>query len=334
MDFQSTNIVFNNSTYDVLVSELNNVNMIALLVLGIVFVVGLGIFIFFTVYLCNSRAKERVLLSSLGMKRIHIHGMIALELCIVIVCSVLLGLGVGQVTASKVCGFINDTVLARASVSEEIQEINSAEDFEITMPLEKNMKIQLFAKDADISENTIALHKIETLQENEIGVSKQRLYFYQTTAELNKYKYPEMEPVEEYEAKIKRDRAPFDFIGISDMSYFELTDLYDDIPENAICCYVSEDSPFVDEEIIFVFRYNVGDCIYNDMNASEISKAFYLHDISFAITGTYKPNEYVSGNDVIMSLEDYYRIFAKLSITDDEHYFKRIGEIYIKEETE
>ena len=118
------------------------------------------------------------------------------------------------------------------------------------------------------------------------------------------------------------------------MSYFELTDLYDDIPENAICCYVSEDSPFVDEEIIFVFRYNVGDCIYNDMNASEISKAFYLHDISFAITGTYKPNEYVSGNDVIMSLEDYYRIFAKLSITDDEHYFKRIGEIYIKEETE
>lgn len=334
VDFQSANIVFNNSTYDVLVSELNNVNMIALLVLGIVFVVGLGIFIFFTVYLCNSRTKERVLLSSLGMKRIHIHGMIALELCIVIVCSVLLGLGVGQVTASKVCGFINDTVLARASVSEEIQEINSAEDFEITMPLEKNMKIQLFAKDADISENTIALHKIETLQENEIGVSKQRLYFYQTTAELNQYKYPEIEPVEEYEAKIKRDRAPFDFIGISDMSYFELTDLYDDIPENAICCYVSEDSPFVDEEIIFVFRYNVGDCIYNDMYASEISKAFYLHDISFAITGTYKPNEYVAGNDVIMSLEDYYRIFAKLSITDDEHYFKRIGEIYIKEETE
>ena len=331
VDFQSANIVFNNSTYDVLAAELDNVNIIALLVLGIVFVVGLGIFIFFTVYLCHSRAEERVLLSSLGMKKMQIHGMIALELCVIVVFSVLLGLGAGYMTASKVCGFINDTVLARASVSEEIQKINSAAEFEITMPLEKNMKIRLFADDTDVSENVIAIHNIETVGENEICVNHIKMYLYQTISELNKYRYPESEPIEEFYAKLSRDRVAFDLIGISDMSYFKLTELYEDIPEGAIRCYVDENSPYVNEGSVLLFRYNAGDCIYNDTQRSQISTAFTMHSIPLPITGTYKANEYVSGNDIIMYIDDYYKFFARISITDEENHFKRIGEIYPKE---
>jgi hypothetical protein len=56
-----------------------------------------------------------------------------------------------------------------------------------------------------------------------------------------------------------------------------------------------------------------------------------MHSIPLPITGTYKANEYVSGNDIIMYIDDYYKFFARISITDEENHFKRIGEIYPKE---
>lgn len=338
LDFQSGNIVFNNSTYDVLASELDNVHMIALLVLVIVFIVGLGIFIFFTLYLCNSRAKEVVLLSSLGMKKMHIRAMIALELCLVILFSTLLGLGLGYLAASKVCGFVNDTVLARASVSEEIQNLNSASDFEITMPLEKNMKIQIFTDDTRISENTVVLHTMNALEDNEIGVSVQNLYIYQTWEEFQEYANLSRTESEEtmaamYQAMIERERVPVRVIGVSDLSYFKLTETQNDLSEETIQLYVSEDSPYLTAGGIDLQRFNVGDMIINvtDGMGAKIQTATHLDSHFFTIAGTYKANDYISGNDILVSIGDYHKIFAEFSIMDEEYCFKRIGEIYSKE---
>ncbi len=72
--FTKVDLVFNNRPYDVLLSELEDIRMIALVVAVTVMIVGFGMLVFFTVYLCNSRKQERVLLASLGMKKRNIFG--------------------------------------------------------------------------------------------------------------------------------------------------------------------------------------------------------------------------------------------------------------------
>ena len=59
LNFQQADILFNNSSYDVLSEELQNICVIAVLVFAVVLLVGLGVLIFFTAYFSNSRRKEK-----------------------------------------------------------------------------------------------------------------------------------------------------------------------------------------------------------------------------------------------------------------------------------
>ncbi len=45
---------------------------------------------------------------------------------------------------------------------------------------------------------------------------------------------------------------------------------------------------------------------------------------SLCIAGTYEENEYFSGNDVLISLEHYYKVRTWFSVTNDEFYFERM----------
>ncbi len=321
LDFKTANLIFNNSGYDVLSSELHNVHTIALLIFVLVLIVGFGVLIFFTVYLCHSRRKERMLLTSLGMKKTHIHGMLALELCLVILCAVLLGIGFGHLTANTVCHWINDTVLARASASETIRNIHSASEFEITMPLERNMKIQIFPDDMHIFQNHIELHEIKSLKENEIGVSRHEFH---AMSKGGNYTAEELKIFE------NDNRPAVDIIGISDLSVLETTQTRDDLWEGAICLYVHEDSPFADERWLSLTETNTNDFVLNDLIKNEITNDAYCGSSRFPIAGTYQDNAYFSEYDIVVSLTDYHKLYASESITDAEHHFQRIGEIYPK----
>ncbi len=321
LDFKTANLVFNNSVYDVLSAELHNVHTIALLVFVLVSIVGLGVWIFFTVYLCHSRTKERILLTSLGMKKTHIRAMLALELCLIMLCAVLLGIGFGHLTAKAVCHWINDAVLARASASEVIQNIHSASEFEITMPLETNMKIQIFTDDTYIFQNSIELHEIKVLTENEIGVSRHEFH---AMSKGGNYTAEELKIFE------NDNRPAVDIIGISDLSVLKTTQTRDDLWEGAICLYVHEDSPFADERWLSLTETNTHDFVLNDLIRSEITNDSYYGSGRFPIAGTYQDNAYFSEYDIIVSLADYHKLYASESITDAEHHFKRIGEAYPK----
>ena len=48
------------------------------------------------------------------------------------------------------------------------------------------------------------------------------------------------------------------------------------------------------------------------------------------VIGTYEDNEYCSGDDVLIRMEDYHQIFLKFSITDESFYFERIGTVVKK----
>lgn len=61
LNFKNVDIIFNNSSYDVLSEQLENVRVIALIVLLAVAFVGLCVFIFFTAYFNNSRKKRKKL---------------------------------------------------------------------------------------------------------------------------------------------------------------------------------------------------------------------------------------------------------------------------------
>ena len=48
------------------------------------------------------------------------------------------------------------------------------------------------------------------------------------------------------------------------------------------------------------------------------------------VIGTYEDNEYCSGDDILIRMEDYHKLYSDFSITDETFYFERIGTIVKK----
>ncbi len=70
--------------------------------------------------------------------------------------------------------------------------------------------------------------------------------------------------------------------------------------------------------------------VLNDLIKSEITSDAYYGSGRFPVAGTYQDNAYFSEYDIVVSLSDYHKLYASESITDAEHHFQRIGEIYPK----
>ena len=327
LDFTSANLVFNNSTYDVLTAELKNITVIARIVFAVVLSVGACVCAFFTAYLCKSREKEISLLRALGMKRAGIYGMIAAELAVVIVLFSVGGFFVGKGAANGICSFINETVLSRASASEEIQNLNSVSEFEVTMPLEKNVRMEISMKDAHISGTDIGFNELEHVSEKEIGISYHDFYLYMTQTEALQATPEEMKAFEE------RERMPMRIVGITELSLFHITKMRE-YPAGTVAVYVSEDSPWASEESLFLTADDLGDYISVSLYEAKIAPdgGRLGQTVRYYIAGTYRDNEYCSGNDLLVSMEHYHMVYSDISVTDREHHFERIGEVFQKEE--
>ena len=333
LDFTSVSLVFNNSTYDVLTAELKNIRMIALFLCITVLLVGVAVLIFFTVYLWKSREKERTLLMALGMSKAKISLMIGTELVLVFILTSFLGFFIGNGVANGICSFVNDFVLARASASEEIKNLHSASEFEITMPLEKNMHIEISANGSSVSSLDTKINEIPLLNENEIGISRHTFYVYMTGTESDKYFSYGSEVTEEELKRLEmREKPAVPVIGVSDLSVFDLT-VKRDVPKGVSALYVSESSPYTDEESIFLSESDLGDYVSVHLLEAKISTSKVTSSGVYYIAGTYRDNAYCSGDDILVSMEDYHKIYAGCSITDEENHFKRITDLYTKEES-
>ena len=302
-------------------SELDNVNRIALLVCGVVLLVGVGVLVFFTVYLCNSRKQERALLRALGMAKHKIHAMFTLEIVILLVISAGLGFGAGRLAADGVCRFVNDTVLARASASEEIRRLDSSLDFDSTMPLERNMRIEISISDTKVSMIDVDVNYIKAPREDELGISRHTYY---AVGETLTFESP---------------REPFGVVGLTDIGAVKTSISYEEVMalpnyfEGIIYAYVSKDSPYVPDEetgrrILVLTSDGKNSFVY--LAGQRLSETDSVRSKYVVVIGTYEDNEYCSGDDVLIRMEDYHQIFLKFSITDESFYFERIGTVVKK----
>ncbi|MBQ8498056.1 MAG: hypothetical protein IJ489_11475 [Clostridia bacterium] len=69
------------------------------------------------------------------------------------------------------------------------------------------------------------------------------------------------------------------------------------------------------------------------MSQAKISKSKVTSSGRYYIAGTYRDNKYCSGSDILVSMEDYHKMYAACSITDNENHFTRITDVYTKEES-
>ena len=321
-DFQKAKIVFNNSTYDSLSSELNNIHMIALLVCIVVLTVGLGILIFFTVYLCHTRTKERTLLISLGMTKRKVNGMIAFELMLMFIISLFLGIFGGYLAADGICSYVNASVLSRADASDAIQN----EGIDRNEPLFQNMNLQISVSSKKERSESVAVNYNLKATEHEIGVSRHTYQFVGT----------------ELEGLLNREWIPNHIVGVTnfdemnvsiDFETFQHTSDYNDF---AIYGYVSENSPYAPKEDELYTTYFINGCArdaFVRIDGQNIESAESLSQTKIYIIGTYKDNDYCSENDILLRMEDYHRLYSEHSVTTDAFYFERIGSVYIKEES-
>lgn len=326
LDFTSANLVFNNSTYDVLCAELQNIGHIALLVFAAATLAGVGTLIFLTVYLCRAREKETAILRALGMKKTKIYALRALEFALLIAVFSSVGFLGGRFAAGAVCDFVNGTVLARASASEEIQDLNASESFVITMPLEKDFNMKISLSPSQIADAAVAVHSLPKLSVNELGISRHPFYLFMTDSE-NLTATPEA-----MKAFETREKLRMDIVGVTDLSVFELTETKE-FPENFVRIYVNETSPYANEESLFLSADDFGDYVSVLLYEAGISPdGGRLGQVKrYYIAGTYQENEYCSGDDILVSMEDYHKIYSDISVTDHINHFQRIGAVWEKE---
>ena len=176
LDLQEANLVFNNSSYDVLREELQNIDTIAALVFIVALVVGVGVFAFFTAYFGNSRRKEKEILHALGMKKCSVSAMMAAELCVIAVAAAIVGFFGGMGAADAVCGYVNETVLAEASESAVLRAADSARTDPGAMPLEREIEIEISISGGKATVPDIPVNRIKTVGEDELGISRQVFY--------------------------------------------------------------------------------------------------------------------------------------------------------------
>lgn len=325
LDLRIADFVFNNSVYDVLSVELDNIHTITVFVMCVVLIIGFGILVFFTIYLVYSRKQENFMLLSLGMGKRKIYAMMALEYSIVFVFAVCLGIGSGRLVAEGVCRFVNDTVLERASASEELRILDSVSEFDNTMPLERNIKIEISVSDSNILNSELEINHYEKPEENEFGISSHTYYAIGTSLG------------EMYESIWN----PINIVGITDISVIDTSITYEDVQarpnyqDDWIYAFVSKNSLYTpNAEKGRTILYITGDDqnSYVRMNRHQLAGEGGISTTYIVIVGTYEENPYCSDGDILILMEDYHTLYSEFSIMDENFYFERIVEIYAREE--
>lgn len=313
--FQDADILFNNSSYDALSEELRSVCVIAVLVFIIVLFVGTGILIFFTAYFNNSRRKEREILRALGMKKRAISGMILTELAIIMAAAIGFGFFGGRLAAEELCVYVNDTVLSGASETAVIQARNSPRQSSVTAALERETVLEISLSGSKAHLPDIPINYLQTIENGEIGISRHTFY-----------------DMGEIESFWDNPWVPTTVVGISDIDWVKTSISFDEVKalpnyyEGFVYAFVSEESGFSGEqEIIHLGAHGRGE--YQIVAESGISDTYLPKNTMVIVIGTYEENEHCSGSDILIRLSDYQRLYSRLSVTDEDFYFERIGTI-------
>ncbi len=313
IDQKKSDFVFNNSIYDVLSSELDNISMIVLFVMGTMLLVGMAIFIFFTIYLYTSREKEKELLKALGMPNHKVHFMMLAEHGAIFILALLLGVFGGRTSADGVCSYVNDTVLKRASASEELRLLESSADFDMTMPLERNMRIEISPSETKVSTINATFNMKNTVGEDEIGISAHSFYVLGTG-------------LGGLDGIWDREWLPVDLIGLTNMDHIPTSIPYEEIQnlpkyhEGYLYAFVSENSPYLPapekgETILFLTsRAKDSFVILQDQVLADTSAVVSTY---IKIIGTYEENPYYSENDILILMDDFHSVYREMSILED-----------------
>ncbi|MBR6745610.1 MAG: ABC transporter permease [Clostridia bacterium] len=317
LDFRRADLVFNNGAYDTLSGELRSITSIAMLVLFGVLAVGVSVLVFFTLYLCHARDREKTLLSALGMSRGGIRVMLAVELLTVAVCAFLIGGVAGYFTADAVCGYVNDSVLTDGEISSKIEGTGGGSRTDSTSPLEQNVKIEISVRSVQVSASGLTVNETKIPREDEIGVS--RHLYYRIGNDLT-------------DMMLGKARVPTSVVGITDMSAVKTT-VWDE-SFSGIRVFVSEDFDMgaMESNRIFLTPYDQNGYVSLKKDSSSLGDASLPKNTSVRIVGVYEENEYCSGNDLLVCMEDYHRLYSEFSITDESFFFERIGTVYTKNE--
>ncbi|MBQ9748114.1 MAG: ABC transporter permease [Clostridia bacterium] len=328
VNFNRAKLIFNNSDYDALSSELDNIHMIALCVCVIVCVIGACVLLFFTLYRFHSGRQERRLLRALGMPRSRLLAMIMAELGVLIVAGALTGFVSGYAAADGICRLVGNDVLRRATASETIQNTTLSLDYDQTMPLAQKTEITVSVKGASASRSDLPINPIRELDENEFAI--QRHTFYTIGTSLSAYDYTYALPAA-------------DVVGITDLDVIETSIRWEEITsrdnyrETFLYAFVSESSPYAPDPetgatVLHIMETTFGSLskiahLSQNIHNEPIVKTIYL-----VVVGTYSENEFCSGTDILVPMEAYRRLYTWYSIATEEYYFDRIGTVYRKEE--
>ncbi len=312
LDFRCANLVFNNRTYDMLQAELSDIHRIALITALTILAVGLGMIIFFTVYLCNSRKEERILLSSLGMKKGKIGAMIALEIAIMLCLALGLGVFLGYGAAEAVCAYVEVTVSEKAELSQTIETAGKATTIDDGEPM-SNASLHISVSDVSLKGPSTEIHYLTKLKEGEVGIMSRECY------QIGDKPYNSRDPVPRY---------PVTIIGLTDREALGIktNTLYEVNTEYFVAAYVSEDFDFsgFERNLLYILSEDEGTHKSIFPGALEIIESHDASGALLVIAGIYEPNEYFSGNDILMTMEEYHSVMAHFSITDEDFCFERM----------
>ena len=245
-----------------------------------------------------------------------------------IVFSAGLGVGAGRLAAGGMCRFVNDTVLARASASEEIRRLDSAADFDLTMPLERDMKIEISLSDTKISMVDVDVNYIKTPKEDELGISRHTDH-----AIAERAVFP-LKPScgAQLPARVglthigcgRNPRSAHEAGNGASESFLKTLD-------PGLCqsgfslCAGSAKREGSDSFSYFGWEKFLCETGGSAAFGNDSRELEYV-----VVIGTYEDNEYCSGDDILIRMEDYHKLYSDFSITDETFYFERIGTIVKK----
>ena len=314
LNFQTANILFNNSSYDALTEELKNIDIIALTVLGIVLFVGVGVLVFFTVYFDHSRKKEKEMLRALGMPRHKIFMMIASELVMIAVIAAGLGFFGGRFAAAQICEKVNDTVLAEASESARLRYSEADGGGIGAMPLERETRIRISLSGSTAEIPDVPINETKQVGNGELGISHHNCWDMGTLDTFRDIDWAPKTVVALTSLDVAHTSATFEEI-MARPNYYE----------GNIYCFVNENSGYEVGDWLILSALAKDGCMV--VSRTDMSGLLIPKHETVIVAGTYRDNEYCSDDDVLLRMEDYYRFYSRLSITDSDFYFKRIERI-------
>lgn len=297
-DFSAANIIFNNSAYDRLDTELSNVMVISMIIMLVMLAAGGGIFIFFCIYFRSSRSSEAGILHALGMKKSRIALMFLTEILLIFVVFAPLGAGFGIITAKMIAGYVDDTTLSEANAMAAIKQegISGNSMSELILPLEREVSVRISG--SSLIPDPPALNPAYTYYPPVKYVIISEETWHRTFGTTYKDDYD-------------HEWDTINIVGVSDVSFFGADEqLYLDAiegKENYVPVgYVSRESGLEIGDRVRISRRGHEDYLTFSFARMNFEKRVNVFDV----VGYYDDNPYYGGRDVLIPMLCFVRLHS------------------------